>query len=229
MTYHPLAETHDTGEAYFTSLGLLGASTGMAPIISATTTIPSVDSYSSNLTIAITDSVLKYTQTSSADKHFTYTLGATKTKLLAISYFQIGTSLNAQGISFSQDTWSGQQPTHAYLDNAYYFIDFPYLSNNKVSLLKIVSTTHGWLANDATICVNDDPFAHAYGLAFYCEDHVQKAWVKMGSTSQWLQVFSLTDESLDIAGTPFQSVGVVTGYTSGNVGRMISPFYVWGA
>ena len=219
-----------TGEDYFTSLGILGASTGMVPLISANKTIPAVDAYSSQLTVAVTDSVLKYTQTTSgSNRQCSWNLGATKSKLLMVSYFNIGTSLDSQGLFLSQDTWSGSQGTQAYLDNAYYFINYPYQSNNKVSILKVVSTSHGWLANDATICVNDDAFAHSYGLAFYCEDHVQKAWVKMGSASQWIQIFSLTDESLDIAGFPFQSVGIHNGYSSGNVGRVISPFYVWGA
>jgi len=232
MTYSPAQAGVMTGEDYFTSLGILGASTGMSPIISANKTIPAVDAYSSQLTVAVTDSVLKYTQTTSgSNRQCSWNLGATKSKLLMVSYFNIGTSLDSQGLFLSQDTWSGSQGTQAYLDNAYYFINYPYASNNKVGMLKVVSSSHAWLTSgtDATICVNDDAFAHSYGLAFYCEDHVQKAWVKMGSTSQWVQILSLTDESLDIAGTPFESVGIHTGYSSGNIGRVISPFYVWGA
>ena len=232
MTFSPAQAGIQTGEDYWTSIGILGASTGMSPIISANTTIPAVDAYSSQLSVAVTDSVLKYTHTTgSSNRQCSWNLGATKSKLLAISHFNMGTSLDIQAIFLSQDTYSGSQGTQAYFDNAYYFANYPYSTNNNVGMLKVVSTTHAWLTSgtDATICVNDDPFAHSYGLAFYSADHVQKAFLKVGSTSQWIQIFSLTDESLDVAGVPFQSVGIQTGHGSGQIGRMISPFYVWGA
>jgi hypothetical protein len=72
-------------------------------------------------------------------------------------------------------------------------------------------------------------YSPVYGMAVYAEDGnpgVQKGWIKFGSTSQWFQLFSGIEGDLT---SGFQTVGVTTGYATGNVGRMIAPFYVWGA
>jgi hypothetical protein len=229
MTYFPLAETYDTGTAYFESLGLIGGSTGMAPIISANKTIPAVDAYSSQLTVAVTDSVLKYTQTTSTTNRFaSWNLGATYDKLLGLCFFQMGTSQDTQGLIFSENTYTGSQATQGYPEDMYRLQNYTYSTTTAYWLYKRVGTSYTKIGEDLTICVNDDPYSHVYGLAFYCEKGnpgVQKCFMKDGTTSQWIQILSTTDGAFT---TGFQSVGILTGAASGQVGRMIAPFYVWG-
>jgi len=228
MTYHPLAETHDTGEAYWERLGILGSSTGMAPIISADTTIPSVDAYTNNQTIAITDSVLKYTLTGgNANREFSWSLGATYSKVLAVSYFQWGSTMDLQGLAISEDAYTGDQGNPNYMDNYIRFMAYSY--GNEMRLQKRVGGSYTTYGTDTTIYPEIAAYSPAYALAVYAEvgdPGVQTGWIKFGSTSQWFQLFSGIEGDLT---TGFQTVGVGVGYTGGNVGRMISPFYVWGA
>ena len=218
-----------TGEDYWTSLGILGASTGMKPIISANKTIPAVDAYSSQLTVAVTDSVLKYTQTTSTiNRYVNWNLGATYDKVLGLCYFQMGTSQDTQGLLFSENTYTGSQATQDYPQDIYRWQNYAYSSTTACWLYKLVGASGTKIGEDLTICVNDDLYSHAYGLALYCEKGnpgVQKCFMRDGSTSQWIQILSTTDGAFT---TGFQSIGILTGAASGQVGRMISPFYVWG-
>ena len=218
-----------TGEDYFTSLGLIGGATGMAPIISANKTMPAVDAYTNELTIAITDSVLKYTQTvSNANRSMSWSLGATYDKVLGLCYFQMGTSLDTQVLMVSENDYSGSQ-VGQYVQDSYNFLNYPYGGWHEVRLHKRVLTSYHQIAYDSSICANAVPYSHAYGLAMYCEKGnpgVQKCFMKDGSTSQWFQVLSTTDGAFT---TGFQSVGIDTGHMVDDVGRVITPFYVWGA
>ena len=235
MTYFPLAETHDTGEAYFTSLGLLGASTGMAPIISATTTMPTSDAYSSNLTRTITDSVQKYVQSGGDNRQFSYDLGGSYSKLFVLSYFQTGTSYDSQLIGASTNTYSGSQSTQVYVQDFYAGGVF----SSQSRIYKRAGTASPWstLASDTSIyplvrwvSAADSKKAPAYGIAMYFEEDVQKQFLKFGTTSQWFQVLSTTDDTSASFGTVnYQTAMVSTGYHSTDTGRMITPFYVWGA
>jgi len=231
MTYSPAQAGIMTGEDYFTSIGLIGGATGMAPIISADTTIPAVDAYCSGLTVAITDSVIKYTQTAAANanRQMSWSLGATYDKVFGLCYFQMGTSLDLQGFMVSENDYSGSQADN-YVQDAYTFWNYPYGGYDKMRLYKRVGVTWTFIAEDTTICGGDDvPYSHAYGLAIYCEKGnpgVQKCFMKDGSTSQWIQIWSTADGAFE---TGFQSFSITTGYNQTNVGRMISPFYVWGS
>ena len=229
MTYFPLAETHDTGTAYFESLGLIGGSTGMAPIISATTTMPSPDAYASNLTIAVTDSVLKYTQASASNKQFSFNLGASYSKLLIVSYFHTGTSTDFQAIGASTETWSGSQATQNY--GFKFYLGGVYGTQARVYKNETDGGAWSTLASDTTIYPEvDGASSPVYGCAMYFEEDVQKQFFKFGSTSQWLRVFSLTDDtSASFGSTDFQTILLGTGHDTGDVGRQIAPFYVWGA
>ena len=230
MTYSPAQAGVMDGTDFFSSIGLIGGSTGMAPIISANKTMPAVDAYASDLTVAVTDSVLKYTQAGTSNKGMSWNLGATYSKALAVSYFQFGTSTDLQGVVLSEDAPTGSQATQDYLDNYMRIMAYSYApGGKKTGLQKRISTTYTTLASDTTIYPDDAATSHAYGMAIYAEvgdPGVQKIFYKFGSTSQWIQIASGADGALT---TGFQSVGVDTGYYTGKVGRMISPFYVWGA
>ena len=99
MTYIPLAETYDCGTAYWESLGLLGSSTGMKPILSLPTALTIPDAYTSGLTVAVNDSVV--TQTTSGDDWVSWNFldsgSRSYSKVLAVGYgmadyFDIGVS-----------------------------------------------------------------------------------------------------------------------------------------
>ena len=227
MTYSPAQAGVMTGEDFFTSLGLIGGSTGLAPLISANKTIPAVDAYSSQLAApAITDSVLKYTQNSNGNLAVSWNF-ALMDKVLGLCYFHQGTNADIQGLWFSENTYTGT-PSGTYYEDGYNFRNHVFGSADRVELQSRVGATAATVGSDLTICVDDDPFSHAYGLALNCKKGnpgVQKCYVKYGSTSQWFRWFSATDGNFT---TGFQSFGILTGYYAGNVGRMISPFYVWG-
>ena len=72
--------------------------------------------------------------------------------------------------------------------------------------------------------------APVYGAAMYLEEDSQKLFLKFGSTSQWFQVVHTTDDTSASFGTvDYQTAMVSGGYHSTDTGRMIAPFYVWGA
>ena len=232
MTYSPAQAGVMTGEDYFTSLGILGASTGMSPIISANKTMPTPDAYSSNLTVAITDSVLKYTQGAAANMQFSYDLGGSYSKLLVLSYFQTGTTWDAQLIGASTNTYSGSQVTQTSAQD--FYLGGVYTTQSRI--YKRVGTTWGILASDTSIypmvrgvsAASDS--APVCGVAMYLEDDSQKLFRIFGATSQWFQVVSTTDDTSASFGTvDYQTALVGGGYYSTDTGRMISPFYVWGA
>ena len=228
MTYSPAQAGVMTGEDYWTSLGLIGGSTGMAPIISANKTIPAVDAYSSGLSApAITDSVLKYVHGTGGNCAVSWNLGATYDKVLGLCYFQMATTGDLQGIWFSENTYTGT-PSTSYYEDGYVLWNNAYGAADSLYFYNKIGAAYTQIGIDSTICSNDDVFAPAYGLAMYLEKGnpgVQKIFMKDGSTSQWFQLFSTTDGNFT---TGFQSFGIATGYQSGNVGRMISPLYVWG-
>ena len=221
-----------TGEDYFTSIGLIGGSTGMVPIISANKTMPTPDAYSSNLTVAITDSVLKYTQGASANMQFSYDLGGSYSKLLVLSYFQTGTTWDAQLIGASTNTYSGSQATQTYAQD--FYAGGVYTTQSRI--YKRVGTTWGILSSDTSI-YPPVRMVDAYsksapvcGVAMYLEEDSQKLFRKFGATSQWFQVVHTTDDTSVSFGTvDYQTALVSGGYFSPDTSRMISPFYVWGA
>jgi hypothetical protein len=237
MTYSPAQAGVMTGEDYFTSLGLIGGATGMAPIISANKTMPSADAYASSLTMTITDSVQKYVQSGSANRQFSYDLGGSYSKLLVLTYFQTGTSYDAQLIGTSTNTYSGSQATQAYTQD--FYLGGVYsggVSSNQSRIYKNVGGSWSTLSDDTSIyptCRGTgaaSATAPVYGAAMYFEEDVQKLFLKFGTTSQWFQVLSTTDDTSASFGTvDYQTVVVSTGYFSTDTGRMISPFYVWGA
>tara|TARA_Y100000310_G_scaffold128758_1_gene127946 strand:- start:538 stop:1191 length:654 start_codon:yes stop_codon:yes gene_type:complete len=215
MTYHPLAETYDTGEAYFTSLGLLGASTGMKPILSLPTALTTPDAYTSGLTVAVNDSVV--TQTTSTDDWISWNLldsGSTSySKLLVIGYgmadyFSVGASENAY--------------TGATAGN--YLKDFYQWLSNLGNLYSNNGTTTSNFATDATITMNDNTVTNPiFGLGMYLEVGVQKTFVKSGSEN-WAQVLSTTNT--DNGQNGYKSIGFYN-YAGGKK-RVVAPVMAWG-
>ena len=216
MTYHPLAETHDTGEAYFTSLGLLGASTGMAPLITASTTIPAFDDYDGTV-LPITDSVAG-PGVAFAISWAGWDLAAAKTKLLMTTYTQPSTS-DWCGIGCH----TGTLPT-AGLEDCY--TAMLYGNASRIDMAKY-TTGVGWatIGNDATIYQAELATAPVWGIGLYVDQtggsEVQKIFVKSGS-AQWIQVLSTSDTSH----SSFQSVFLDH---RGSNARFISPIMMWGA
>jgi len=229
MTYFPIAETHDTGEAYFESLGLLGGSTGMVPVFTNNTTFASTpDAYGDNLTFAITDSVLKVTRADTDWANYTWNLGATYDKVLGVAYFH-GGNADPRGmrIGFDQLTYSGSQVTEAYTTDGYAFGCYNY-GGNEYYMGTRYSTASGYLTlgTDTTIYNAMKETDFVFGIATYLEDDVQKGFLKFGSTSQWFQVLSAADGVLTAGWQSFKFSG---GFQSASVFRQITPFYVWGA
>jgi len=217
MTYHPLAETHDTGTSYWESLGLLGASTGMAPIITASTTIPAFDGQDGTA-MTISDSVAKAT-TGNAESWAGWNLGATYTKLLIIAYVQPSTG-SYMGIGAKVDVI----PVGSIKPDAYQtrYADAYGLAD----LGKYVGTSWTGLASETTILQDSATDAPVWGLAFYLDptlgSEVLKTFFKAGS-SQWFEAMEVTG---DTAHTSFQSVYL---RHDGASCRYITPIMVWGA
>ena len=214
--------------SYFREIGIVGGSTGLSPIIRGGNTIPPLDAYASGTTFDITDNVLKCTAGGGVNFHCSWDLGGSFDKVFALGYFVWGTVLDVQAIIVSENTYSGSQATQNYMDD--YARNLAYSYSAEMRLQKRIGGTYTNLGTDTTIYpYKDAPTAPAYGLALYAESGdpgVQKGWIQFGSTSEWFELYSATDGALT---SGFQTVGIEMGYNAGNVGRMITPFYVWGA
>ena len=209
MTYQPLAETHDTGTAYFESLGLIGGSTGMVPLITASTTIPAFDDYDGTA-VTITDSVAK-SGAGAGTTWWGWDLASSITKGLIIAYSH--TESNHTGAGFHTSTLPASGASAAYISR---------LANGG-SVLLYGYGGGGNIAEDTTIYPPHDAFSPVMGQALYVDgsSNIQKTWVKSG-TSQWFQVLSGTDSSH----TSFQSCFL---QSNGAHARFITPIMVWGA
>ena len=84
MTYSPLANTYTTGEAFFEGLGLIGGSTGMAPIFAMNNSLVAPDASQVNLTLLSNNSSIRYTLEQAQAMDLTWNLGGTYEKLFAV-------------------------------------------------------------------------------------------------------------------------------------------------
>ena len=217
MTYHPLAETHDTGTAYWESLGLLGASTGMAPLITNSTTIAAF-SGSDGTAVTITDSVAK-AGSAHAESWAGWNLGATYTKLLICAYGHVSPA-NGWGVGAKVAVLPGA----AVIKPATYQARFNIYTNH--SLGKYTAdpgSSFATLGYDDTIYQPQVAYAPVWGIALYVDgsSNVQKTFIKSG-TAQWIQVLSVADSDH----SSFQSVYL---RHQGDDARFITPIMVWGA
>ena len=213
MTYQPLAETHDTGTAYFESLGLIGGSTGMVPLITASTTIPAFDDYDGTA-LSITDSVAG-PGAAYAVSWAGWNLASAKTKLLMTTY---GVPSLSDWVGFGCHT--STLPTGLPQD-AYNGMLYGNTGNTNIS--KYTGGSWAYIAYDQTILQEESKTAPVWGITLYVDgsSNVQKVFVKSGS-AQWVQVLSTSDS----AHTSFQSAFL---FHRGSNIRFITPIMVWGA
>ena len=218
MTYQPLAETYDTGTAYFESLGLIGGSTGMEPLVTASTTFPAFDDYD-GADLTITDSVAKSTSGSATISWSGYDLSAAKTKLLMTVYCQPS---NTDWIGIGCHT--GTLPATTLQDD---YLALLYGNASGVYLARHVSPS-GWIVigTDTTMWQEELPTQPVWGIGLYVDQsnpgsEVQKLFVKSGS-GQWLQL-------LDAANADHSSFQSIVLYNRGHYCRYITPIMVWGA
>jgi len=215
MTYSPAQAGVMDGTDFFTSLGLIGGSTGMVPLISSHTTIPTF-SDSDGTALTITNSVA-LAGTGAAASWAGYNLSASKTKLLAIAYVHPSTS-NYIGLGFHTSTL----PTSTLVDS--YEATFDGAGGHS-ELAKYVSGSLTALQTDATIYQNDLVYSAVWGIGLYVDvdNDIQKSFFK-GSSGQWVQVLADTDTAHTSA--TFQSF-YLRHY--GESARFIAPIMVWGA
>jgi len=219
MTYFPLAETHDTGTAYFESLGLIGGSTGMEPLLvcNSTITAPDFTSLPAGNAITITDSVAECTGSSGGyDFRYAAWSFATSTKLLAVSYFHRNTMLGFA-------TGTGVVGTN---NQGYY----AYTPGSTAFQIKKAYGGYSTIGEDTTIQDLQAVTAHVYGIALYVDasSNTQTLFAKFGTESQWFQVVTTSDDESALDDVTCMYVGS-TGGPGGTVSRVISPIMVWGA
>ena len=215
MTYFPLAETHDTGAAYFESLGLIGGSTGLAPLITNNTTIAAFTD-SDGTALTITDSVA-YSASGAAASWAGYNLGSSITKGLCIAYVKPNTS-NYIGVGFHTSTL----PSGALEDSYEAAFDG---AGSHTELNKYVSDTLTSVQTDANIYQNDSGDSSVWGIGLYVDvdNDIQKAFIKSG-LNQWIEI--LADDDDAHTDSTFQSF-YLRHY--GEYCRFICPIYCWGA
>ena len=214
MSYAPSTFHAGTGEDFFRKEGYL---TGMAPIISARYTIPTLDGTDGGA-LTITNSSAKAAN-GNAESWAGWNLGATYTKLLIIAYVQPSTG-SYMGIGAKVDVI----PVGSIKPDAYQtrYADAYGLAD----MGKYVGTSWTSLASETTILQDSAVTAPVWGLAFYLDptlgSEVLKTFFKAGS-SQWFETLEVTG---DTANTSFQSVYL---RYDGNSCRYITPIMVWGA
>ena len=212
MTYFPQAAYAQTGENFFRQEGFLVD--GMAPLITASTTIPATDD-SDGTALTITDSVAKSAVGAEAS-WAGWDLSASKTKLLAIAYVHPSTS-NYIGLGFHTSTL----PTDELQDA--YEATFDGAGGHSELGKYVTDGTYTAVQTDATIYQDDAATSAVWGIALYVDGsgNVQKSFLKSGS-GQWIQV--LADTETDHSS--FQSF-YLRHY--GESARFITPIMVWGS
>ena len=214
MTYSPAQAGVQTGEDYFTSIGILGSSTGMKPILSMPTVLLAPDGYRDGTTVTTTDSVVSQVGTSDDWMNWNFLdSGSTSySKVLCIGY-GIG---NSFGITVSENAYTGAQTGVYFLDVYQWRSDGKLYSNNGTSWVNF--------ATDGTYTTNDNLKTNPIiGLAMYLEtDQVQKTFMRTGSGS-WVQVLSTTDSANGSAG--YKAVGF---YDYNSTKRVVAPLMAWG-
>ena len=215
MTYHPLAETYDTGTAYFESLGLIGGSTGMAPLIVGDTTYPAFDS-TAGTAITITDSVAAAGATFAASVAAYDVSG--KSKILFLSYQHTGASTYGVGVGIHDSTTYGALATTC--KDVYQFVTY----DGGTELYKTTGASPTWteLAADSTIANATTVTTNVVGMAIYADGTDVKTFGKWGSTSQWIQINGVSDSTF----TNFDQVYLKF---FGQNARFITPVMCWGA
>ena len=208
MSYAPSTFHPGTGEDFFRQEGFLVD--GMAPLITASTTIPATDD-SDGTALTITDSVAKSAVGAEAS-WAGWDLAAAKTKLLAIAYVHPSTS-NYVGVGFNVSTL----PATTLVDS--YEATFDGAGGHS-ELAKYVSGGLTAIQTDATIYQEDVVTTSVWGIALYVEADIQKVFIK--SAGQWIQVLADTDADH----SSFQSV-YLRHY--GESARFITPIMVWGS
>jgi len=215
MTYFPIAETHDTGEAYFESLGLIGGSTGMVPLIVGNTTYPAFDS-TGGTAITITDSV------AAAGAAYTASFAAYdvsgKSKILFLSYQHTGASTYGVGVGIHDSTTYGALATTC--KDCYQFVTY----DTATELYKTTGAGPSWteLASDSSIANATTVTTNIVGMAIYADGTDVKTFGKWGSTSQWIQINGVADST-------FTNYDQVYLKFWGQNARFISPVMCWGA
>ena len=230
MTYSPAQAGVMTGEDYFTSIGLIGGSTGMKVLpCSMPSAMVAPYGYRDTITPTVTGSVLKGVSTSHTEnKHMGWNLdggdgSTTYTKALGVAY------LCSQGdimchMAFSTDAISSGSDTD--------FLDHHYSAGVRQYSAEGATI---WKYDGGNAAVGADTTINAYqqedspitGIALYIEDDVQKLFLKKGSTSHWIQILSTTDNTF--SGTPFRSYAqVYAAYFANKTTRIVTPVMVWG-
>ena len=230
MTYSPAQAGVMTGEDYFTSIGLIGGSTGMKVLpCSMPSAMVAPYGYRDTIVPTVTGSVLKGVSTSHTEnKHMGWNLdggdgSTTYTKALGVAY------LCSQGdimchMAFSTDAISSGSDTD--------FLDHHYSAGVRQYSAEGATI---WKYDGGNAAVGADTTINAYqqedspitGIALYIEDDVQKLFLKKGSTSQWIQILSTTDNTF--SGTPFRSYAqVYAAYFANKTTRIVTPVMVWG-
>lgn len=217
MTYSPAQAGLMTGDDYFTSIGLIGGSTGMAPLLVGNTTFPSPGG-TYGQTPTITNSVM-HIGTGSAVSYAAYNLdggaGSTAYSKLLITYFAHPAGATAIGSVSMENAYD----TSGEIDDGYWLG-----TEGQSGTLgyKRVSTTWSALgSHDGTCYQRNYPIIPAWGYASYVEEDIQKFFIK-SSEGQWVQILGYTDDAF----SSFKSMAIRV-----NVGgaRYITPFRVWGA
>ena len=219
-----------TGEDYFTSLGLIGGATGMAPLpCSMPTAMVAPYGYRDTITPTVTGSVLKGVSTATEEKHMGWNLdggdgSTTYTKALGVAYL-ISDGEEMCHIGFSNDALASGAVADA-VDN-YYCGGVRQDAPNTGTGIWRKDGSATVLSTDSTINTYQEATSPITGIAFYVEDDVQKLYLKKGSTSQWILVVSLTDSTF--SGTPFKSFAqMYAAVLDAKTTRMVTPVMVWG-
>ena len=230
MTYSPAQAGVMTGEDYFTSIGILGASTGMKVLpCSMPSAMVAPYGYRDTIVPTVTGSVLKGVSTHTENKHMGWNLdggdgSTTYTKALGVAYLCSNGGLLCH-MGFSNDAISSGSDTD-FLDNHYSGGVRQYGGPDGATIWKY-DGGNAAVGADTSINTYQQATSPITGIALYVEDAVQKLYLKKGSESQWIQILSTTDNTF--SGTPFRSYAqMYAAYAASKTTRIVTPVMVWG-
>jgi len=217
MSYAPATFHAGTGEDFFRKEGFLVD--GMVPLVTGRYTWPTFDAQlSGGAAITITNSVAAMAS-NNVNTQGGYNLGATYTKLLAMTYCVPCTADWGAVIAFNEGTFDASADG----DDKYECVNYGGVSK---SVIYKKTTTYTEIGTETTIYQDDVVTSPVIGTALYVSGNGgSDADIKMfykGGTSQWIPILSVTDGVY----STFQSVHFGA---KGSSARWICPMMVWGS
>jgi len=217
MTYIPITND-DIG--YFTSMGLIGGTTGMIPLLSFRDEMTAPDAWETTQGLPVVTDTIMVAPNASTSGYNSYTLPAAGgyDKVLMVAY-GFGRKF---GVAIGETAFTGVQTGN-------FFVDSFIWRSADCALYSTAGGVFVLIATDATMTMNSEVNATPIlGVAVYADNssgaQVQRTFLR--TTGGWCPV--LTEASANLGTDVFKAVAVFSDSASTNVMHCVTPLLAWG-